>query len=100
MDAKNVNSLLDKLKSVLETEFPPTEYYIGGYADDAVCIQAKNNKWIVYTGFRGQMVDVKEYVNLFEACVMVISRLSRSNEERQELADRFYNLIMGNPTTE
>ncbi len=83
----------ESLNDILSSEFPLGYYSIGGYGDEAVCIEQTDDGWKVYTGFRGQKDNVKIFSNIVEASLAMLDCLSDSDEKSRLLRDRFLNLI-------
>ena len=81
---------------VLDGKYQPAYYSIGKYREDALCLQQESNgKWSTYIGFRRQRKLPEVYDNVVDACLSLIRRLSKGNdEETLELSDNFLNLII------
>lgn len=54
--------ILGFLKEILqEAGISNLLYSVGGYSDDAVCIQKQNDEWVVYYGIRLDKKQIKTY---------------------------------------
>lgn len=82
------------LKEVLNFFGIPSVYYsINGYSEDAVCIEYKENNWIVYSGERGKKYNTRYFKDIIQACNEVICRLSESEKDRCEMQQMFEQKI-------
>ena len=74
--------LIGKLKQILARhEIEDIYYSLKGYGENAVCLEHRNDKWLVYMGERGNRYNLHEYDNIGEACKNVIDRLAESDDE-------------------
>lgn len=68
----STQSLYGAVKRVL-TEFAVPDYYysIGEFADECVCLERSQGKWIVYDAERGQRLHLESYDSVYPAaCTM------------------------------
>lgn len=88
-------ALLTILKELLKDNFPRANYQVGGYLEDAVCIEKKSDGiWEVYIGYRGRHDIYCEDKSLSSACVMMLWELSCDDEKLfDELKEEFFNKI-------
>ena len=55
------------LENVLKAEFPQCEYAVGGYKEDAICLQQENGEWGVYNGYRNTHDNLSLHANIVDA---------------------------------
>ncbi len=67
---------LNALKSVMQKRYPATDYCIGGYQEEAVCIQPSSNGWLVYCGERGNHYEQVECDTILNASYSFIPLFS------------------------
>ncbi len=83
------------LESVLAKEFPVSDYAVGDYKEDAICLQKEQGKWGVYNGFRNTNDNLVLHRNIVDACIDMMKRLSAGNSLLlQNLEDTFFGLIV------
>lgn len=69
-------------------------YSLNGYKEEAVCIEKKNNKWLVYDGERGRQHNIEQYRDFEVAGYRLINRLSDSDEaEAVIMADYLVSIL-------
>lgn len=56
-------------------------FHFGKYAEQKVCLSKRNNLWEVYYSEKENIFDKTEHEELKDACVQVISKLSRLKEK-------------------
>lgn len=78
----NYTTILEK---ALSNRIPKEFYSIGAYREEAVCIEKRNSKWIVYEAERGDRHNTKSYKDANKACYDLISRVSESTEEERQI---------------
>ena len=84
------NIILSILSSILKkNDIQPYLYSIGNYQEEAVCLERKENGWIVYDGERGQQNHLDSFSDLYDACCSFITRLSESNDMKQQMIVAF-----------
>ena len=57
---------------------------LGSFQDDSICMEERENKWIVYSVDRGNKCKLKEYDSIKDACYDVIHRSTSSDEEEEK----------------
>ncbi len=72
---------LEALKNVMEKRFPATDYCIGGYQEEAVCIQPSQNGWLVYCGERGNHYEQVECDTVLSACLVFIRKMTHIKDD-------------------
>lgn len=87
----------ESLRKVLITnEVPETYYSLGGYSEDAVCLEETTSGYIVYNGEKGNKHNKKEYQKekVRVAAFDVISRLSESHEEERKMQSELVDIMI------
>ena len=88
---------IEALRWTLSKEFPVSNYSIGRYKEDAVCIQKSEQSWMVYVGYRNTKDNLTEHPNVVEACIGMIKVVSGGNKKRSDnLIDDFLSMIIVN----
>lgn len=88
------------LSSVLkENDISDNWFSLGGYQEEAVCLEKNNANWIVYDGERGNQNHLESINNIEDACLVLISRLSESDEIEERITDRFHSKIENKSST-
>lgn len=64
-------------------------YRIGEYGEEAVCLERKDNGWIVYTGERGKQNRVVRFALVRDACIEVLKRTIPDKEEQDRRIKAF-----------
>lgn len=78
------------LKKVLQEKgVSKYRYSIGGYSEEAVCIEKLEKKWIVYDGERGCQCNKKEFNTIGAACKEVLSRIFDNKTVADKVISRF-----------
>lgn len=72
---------LEALEEVLSSRYPVNRYHIGGYQEAAVCLQATNNGWIIYTGERGNRYAEIKCDTVLKACLELIRKMTHRVED-------------------
>lgn len=65
------------------------DYSIGGYAEEAICLEKSGADWIVYGGEKGQRHDIKTHADCKSACLDLIARVAGSDDEEKKLTEFF-----------
>lgn len=79
---------IEILKRALRKFRIPERYVsIGGYAEEAICLEKVESGFMVYGGERGENYNSKIHVDCEEACLDILSRLADSVEEEKEWID-------------
>lgn len=67
---------MDALRLVLKKENVSTyRYSIGGYSEEAVCIEKDKEFWNVYDGERGRKCNLKSFFTAKQGCIEVLKRI-------------------------
>ncbi len=83
------------LENVLKAEFPQCEYAVGGYKEDAICLQQENGEWGVYNGYRNTHDNLSLHANIVDACLDMMKRLSAGDSlVLQNLKESFFGMIV------
>lgn len=93
----NKYNIKDSLQKVLSANKIPEAYYsLGGYSEDAVCLEETTYGYIVYNGERGNQFNKKEYQKqeVRKVAFDVISRLSESIEEERSMQSEVVDIII------
>lgn len=78
------------LKRVLQEKgVSKYRYSIGGYSEEAVCIEKLEKEWIVYDGERGCQCNKKEFNTIDAACREVLSRIFDDKMVADNAINRF-----------
>lgn len=81
---------LQLLRDFLNRQDVPKNYYsIGKFRDEAICIEAENDGWIVYEGDRGGRYNEKHFKNFYEAGCYFLSRATYNQDHRAYLLSSF-----------
>lgn len=71
----------EDIKIILEEYNIPEYYYsIGEQADDCVCLEYIDNKWVVYDGYRGQKIHERAFDNIEDAFPELFDSLVIKND--------------------
>ena len=82
------------LGEVLSSEFRTSYFSINGYGEDAVCLEKKDDAWVLFYGFRNMHKDEEEFSSLLEACLEMICILCNSDIKlRHKLTNSFLDKI-------
>ena len=73
--ARTVITTIRELKQI--DDLPGYYYSIGGYAEEAVCMESNSIGWIVYTGERGIKHDIKFFSKEADACNYFVAKIKR-----------------------
>ena len=85
----------ETLRKVLENvSFPDSYYSIGKYKEGAVCIEKTEKGYIVYDAERAEKNDIKEYEIYGSAAYEVISRITMTKEDAEELQNNLFEEIL------
>jgi len=89
----SANQQLNALKLALTSQgTPPQLYSLNGYAEDRVCLDQQDHKWIVYIGTRGQKADSSVFDTEDDACLNLIERISDSLLMERKLKKKYNQL--------
>ena len=81
---------LNILVNVLENGGVPVHYYnIGGYADDAVCIEKDDELWLSYIGSKGEKSLLESFVHFENVGLSAINRLAYTDEQLLNMHNDF-----------
>lgn len=84
--SRNEQNMIQKMELTLKTNgIPPYYFHLGGYAEECVCLERRNNGWEVYVGERGSHFDTTGYDELLLACIEVFDRLADSDSQFQKM---------------
>lgn len=84
----------ENLKSILlKSGIGESWFFIGGFRDDAVCIEYIEPEWQVYTGFRGKRKDLSSYENFRDAVYVFIKTLCIDEEKSKKIYDEFMSIM-------
>lgn len=72
---------LEALDEVMSKRYSSKEYCIGGYQEEAICLQYENNGWIVYNGERGNRYDEVKCDTILKACIEFIRKATQRVED-------------------
>ncbi len=72
---------LDALEKVMEKRYSPRMYHIGGYQEEAICIQSTASGWIVYIGERGNRSEEIYCDTILKACLEFIRKATHRIED-------------------
>lgn len=77
-DAKTIQSMV----KVLDANGIPAEYYhVGGYSEEAVCMEKTDAGWIVYVGERGNRYQLTTHETVDWACICLMDQVAKSDEQ-------------------
>lgn len=83
------------LKSILAKEFPTTYFSFGKYSEEAVCIEQKEDNWVVYVGIRNKEDNPIAYSTVIEACLGMIRRLTVADKQKEKsIVNSFLDQIL------
>ena len=72
---------LEALEAVVSKRYFIRDYHIGGYQEEAVCLEADNSGWTVYTGERGNHMGEVRCDTILQACSEFIRKLTHLDED-------------------
>ena len=85
---------MNALKKTMEHFKIPQDFYsIGNYAEEAMCIEEKDNKWSVYGGERGDKHNLKIFYNGYEACEEYLLRLAENRKNARKMMKFFREML-------
>lgn len=76
-------------KTLREFQISERYFSIGGYAEEAICLQKVESGWMIYEGERGGKYNSKIHVGCEAACCDMLSRLADSTEAEKKWIDFF-----------
>ena len=83
----------DMITILKKNNIPPYFYSVGGYADESICLEKSNSKWIVYMGERGNRFDISSYDSLPIACERIFDYVSESKQQSNDMINEFQQRI-------
>lgn len=84
------NNDVKRLREILQLYGVPARIYsIGSYAEESVCIDCKNGRWMVYEGERGNKYNLRAYSSPSMACDDLISRVSENSRQERQMKSAF-----------
>lgn len=72
-------------KLFIENGISASYFHFFGYAEEHVCLDKKDGKWVVFVGERGNREGEKAYRSLREACYDMCSRLASDERTLRKL---------------
>lgn len=90
MDTKRY---LDALEKIMEKRYPHEMYHIGGYQEDAVCIQSNSLGWIVYNAERGNHYEEIQCDTILKACLEFIRKMTHRIEDISSMENELLQYI-------
>ncbi len=72
---------LEALEKVMAKRYSPREYNIGGYQEEAICLQSEKLGWIVYNGERGNRYEEVHCDTILKACLEFIRKATHRVED-------------------
>jgi len=86
---------IDKLESLLSSEFDVNSYSLLRPKESAACLGQLDGRWVVYGYERGNLFQVKMYDSLVDAGLDLVYRLGMNNDPKR-LQKEFLNAISEN----
>ena len=87
---------MDALNKVLSKRYPTNSYCIGGYQEEAVCIEHNSDGsggWSVYNGERGNQYDKVVCDTDLEACLEFIRRMPHNTDDIAAMEEELIALL-------
>lgn len=82
------------LKDILnKSGIPDTWFFVGGYSEDAVCIEKADEGYTVYSAIRGQKKFLSVHMEVKEAVDAFLQKLVRDKAQAQEISEEFARRI-------
>ena len=81
--------ILKTLEKVVSMYYPTSGFCIGEYQEEAVCLQAENDGWVVYTGERGNRYGEARCDTLLLAVSIVFRKFTHRTEIISEMEREF-----------
>jgi hypothetical protein len=78
---------------------PKSYYCLNGYQEEAACITKQENKWIVFEGERAIKYNIKQFENIKDACIDIIKRIAKSNDDYLYLKENFEKTLLTKKST-
>ena len=91
MDTKKY---LEALEIIMSERYPKQMYNIGGYQEEAVCIQSDKNGWLVYNGERGNHYDEIRCDTILQACLVFFRKMTHRIEDISSMETLLLQLVM------
>ncbi len=85
---------LEALERILSDRYSQNEYHIGGYQEDAVCMQFDKYGWIVYNAERGNHYDEIHCDTVLNACLVFIRKMTHSVEDISEMEATLIRMVV------
>lgn len=83
---------IDALRSALKKGNVSTyRYSIGGYSEEAVCIEKDGAHWIVYDGERGRKCNLKNCSSIKSGCIEILKRIFVDKDGFTKARRAFYS---------
>lgn len=83
------NTVIRLLEKLIEEYVPNCRFSLHGYIDDGVCMERTDGGWLVYTGSRGNKDASEDFVDIKDACVEVIKRITDNYATEIILTEKF-----------
>ncbi len=78
------------LKPILiKNGFSDTLFFIGGYSEDAFCLEYEDGKWQTYTAYRGRKASLSVHKEERSAVKAFINMMCYEEEKAQRIYDEF-----------
>ena len=88
MKKNTIGNKLNALERILKNyHVPASNYSIGEYSDECVCVEGVDNSWEVYLACRGTKRDLKRYNKFYNAAADVIGRIVDSKYRSQAMME-------------
>lgn len=93
-----IGNKLNALEKILKNcHVPASNYSIGEYSDECVCVEGADNSWEVYLACRGTKRDLKRYNKFYNAAADVVERVVGSKYRSQAMME--INVFQGQVRT-
>ena len=98
MKKNTIGNKLNALERILKNcHVPASNYSMGEYSDECVCVEGSDNSWEVYLACRGTKRDLKRYNKFYNAATDVVERVVGSKYRSQAMRD--INVFQGQVRT-
>lgn len=98
MKKNTVGNKLNALEKILKNcHVPASNYSMGEYSDECICVERLDNSWEVYLACRGAKRDLKRYNKFYNAAVDVVERVVDSKYRSQAMME--INVFQGRVRT-
>lgn len=85
--------LLKELNKIIKELDQEIYFSLNEPTEQRICLEKVKESWQVYFVERGIKHQIKEYENLYEACINVIDRLSPTNELSKYFTKEFRRIL-------